>query len=74
MTIVWVFVAIVVLAIAVPVVRTEIRLRRRTALELPAGASAHARRDKLAELRHQGRTSRPPRDDTPAGGDGPGMG
>jgi hypothetical protein len=74
MTVVWVFVAIVVLAVGVPLLRTEVRLRRRAARELPPGASGRDRRDKLAGLRHQGRTVRPPRDDTPAGGDGPGMG
>jgi len=74
MTVVWLFVAIVVLAVAVPLVRTEIRLRRRAALELPADVSGRARREKLAELRHRGRTERPRRDDSPAGGDGPGKG
>ena len=74
MTVVWLFVAIVVLAIAVPVVRTEVRLRRRVALELPAGASGRVRRDKLAELRHRGRTERRPDGAAPAGGAGPGQG
>ena len=62
------FIGIVVLAVVVPLARAEVKLRRRAALEIPAGlagsALRRAQREKVADLRYVSRPSLRPASNT----------
>jgi len=66
--IVWLFVGIVVLAVVAPLTRTEVKLRRRAAGDLPDGLSGtalrRARRQKIADLRYLSRPMQRPASNT----------